>query len=106
MLLQEQAKAILIPVIDLEKSGSNERGYNHTCTPSTIKMGKRKVSFHSLALGFPPENSEMQTLESTSSRALILLMGDVYYLGKRVLDIVDSLRLRVMRLMRSKRARN
>ena len=25
-------------------------------------------------------------------------MGDLYYLGKRVLDIVDSLRLRVMRL--------
>jgi len=27
-------------------------------------------------------------------------MGDVYYLGKRVRDIVDSLRLRVMRLTR------
>jgi hypothetical protein len=60
MLLQEQDKAILIPVIDLEKSGSNERGYNHTCTPSTMKMGKRKVSFHSLVFGFTPENSEMQ----------------------------------------------
>lgn len=27
-------------------------------------------------------------------------MEDVYYLGKRVLDIVDSLRLRVIRLTR------
>jgi hypothetical protein len=65
-----------------------------------MKIGKRKVSCHSLALGFTPENSEMQTLETYKlTRALILLMGDVHYLGKRVLDIVDSLRLRVMRLM-------
>jgi len=100
MLSQERDKATSILMTDLEKSGSIQRERNHTRAPSTMKIGKRKVSFHSLVLGFPPENSEMQTLESTSSRALILLMGDVYYLGKRVLDIVDSLRLRVMRLMR------
>jgi hypothetical protein len=101
MLSQERDEATSIPMTDLEKSGSIQRKRNHTRAPSTMKIGKRKVSCHSLALGFTPENSEMQTLETYKlTRALILLMGDVHYLGKRVLDIVDSLRLRVMRLMR------
>jgi hypothetical protein len=100
MLSQERDKATSIPMTDFKKPDSIQRERNHSPAPSTMKIGKRKVFFHSLVLGFPPENSEMQTLERARSHALILLMGDVCYLGKRVLDIVDSLRMRVMRLMR------
>ena len=45
----------------LGKIGSIQRERNPTRTPATMKIGKRRISFRSLVLGFTPENSEMQT---------------------------------------------